>query len=75
MMRADLAVAAVLQRSHHVRRSRVGRDRISDDVRRADTMSCEQGMEARQRVDVLKGLIRPGGCIPLIVAFGVDSNE
>ena len=75
MMRADLAVAAGLQPAQHVRRTRVGRDRMRDHVGRPHAVPREQRVQPRQRVDVLEPLVRARRRVPLVVAFGVDADE
>jgi hypothetical protein len=74
VMRADFAVASPFQLAQHVRRRRIDGNRIRDHVSRPDTVSGEQRVQPRERMDVLEPLIGARGSIPLIVAFGVDAN-
>ncbi len=73
VMRADLAVTAGQQRPQNRGRTRVGRHRMRDHIRRPNAMPREQRMQPRQRVDVLEALVQPRLGVPLVVALGVDA--
>src|SRR5215217_2409635 len=69
MMRTDFTVPLFEKRAQDVRRLPVGCDGMGDDVGRTYSMSREQCMEPRQRVDVLEALVQPRHGIPLVVTL------